>query len=493
MAAGISREMPATLDAEADVVIVGAGACGLVAALRAADAGASVIVLERDATPSGSTAMSSGFIPAPGTRFQAAIGVEDDTPERLVGDLMAKTKGKAVPHLAALAAREVGPALEWLADRHGLEWIVLDDFLYPGHTRHRMHAVPEKTGAALMARLIAATEAAGIPIVTEAFVETLHLDGEGRCGAITAVRPDGRRETVACKALVIASSGFAGNAALVARHIPAMATGLYFGHAGNDGSAIAWGEALGARVEHLTGYQGHGSVAHPHGILVTWALMMRGGVQVNLAGRRFSDESGGYSEQAVAVLAQPDGIAFDLYDGAIHAFALGFPDYRDAVAAGAVKQADDIEGLALATGLPSDALAETLAAVNRVRRGDGGDPVDHEMVAPVDRQAVDPVDRKTVDLFGRDVSGLPPLEPPFFAIRVTGALFHTQGGLMIDDTARVVGADGRSFANLFAGGGAACGVSGPDVSGYLSGNGLLAAFAFGSVAGRSAARAALGG
>jgi fumarate reductase flavoprotein subunit len=483
MAAGLSRAMPAAPDAEADVVVIGAGACGLVAALRAADAGASVIVLERDAAPSGSTALSSGFVPAPGTRFQAAIGVGDDAPERFLGDLMAKTKGKAVPHLAALAAREVGPALEWLADAHGLEWIVLDDFLYPGHTRHRMHAVPEKTGAALMARLLAAAGAAGIPIVTEARAETLHVDGAGRLAGVTVLRPDGRAETIACKALVIASSGFAGNAALVARYIPAMASGLFFGHAGNDGSALAWGEALGARVEHLSGYQGHGSVAHPHGILISWGLMMRGGVQVNRAGRRFSDESGGYSEQAVSVLAQPDGIAFDVYDGAIHDFALGFPDYRDALAAGAVKQADDVEDLARVTGLPADALAETLAAVNAARRGEGADPVD----------PVDPVDRQAVDLFGRDVSGLPPLEPPFFAIRVTGALFHTQGGLMIDEAARVVGADGRPFANLFAGGGAACGVSGPDVSGYLSGNGLLAAIAFGSVAGRSAAGAALGG
>lgn len=477
MAAGLSRAMPAAPDAEADVVVIGAGACGLVAALRAADAGASVIVLERDATPSGSTALSSGFVPAPGTRFQSAIGVGDDTPERFLGDLMAKTKGKAVQHLAALAAREVGPALEWLADAHGLEWIVLDDFLYPGHTRHRMHAVPEKTGAALMARLLAAAGAAGIPIVTEARAETLHVDGAGRLAGVTALRPDGRAETIASKALVIASSGFAGNAALVARYIPAMASGLFFGHAGNDGSALAWGEALGARVEHLSGYQGHGSVAHPHGILISWGLMMRGGVQVNRAGRRFSDESGGYSEQAVSVLAQPDGIAFDVYDGAIHDFAQGFPDYRDAVAAGAVKQAGDVAGLARVTGLPADALAETLAAVNAARRGEGGGAVD----------------RQAVDLFGRDVSGLPPLEPPFFAIRVTGALFHTQGGLMIDEAARVVGADGRPFANLFAGGGAACGVSGPDVSGYLSGNGLLAAVAFGSVAGRSAAGVALGG
>jgi fumarate reductase flavoprotein subunit len=49
--------------------------------------------------------------------------------------------------------------------------------------------------------------------------------------------------------------------------------------------------------------------------------------------------------------------------------------------------------------------------------------------------------------------------------------------------------DGSPFPNLFAGGGAACGVSGPDVSGYLSGNGLLTAIAFGFIAGEGAAAA----
>jgi fumarate reductase flavoprotein subunit len=78
------------------------------------------------------------------------------------------------------------------------------------------------------------------------------------------------------------------------------------------------------------------------------------------------------------------------------------------------------------------------------------------------------------------------LTAPYHAVKVTGALFHTQGGLMIDDRARVVREDGARFANLFAGGGAACGVSGPDVSGYLSGNGLLTAIAFGFLAGTSA-------
>ena len=73
---------------------------------------------------------------------------------------------------------------------------------------------------------------------------------------------------------------------------------------------------------------------------------------------------------------------------------------------------------------------------------------------------------------------------------MTGALFHTQGGLAVDASARVLRRDRTPFKNLFAGGGAACGVSGPDCDGYLSGNGLLTALTLGRIAGRSAARVA---
>ena len=73
---------------------------------------------------------------------------------------------------------------------------------------------------------------------------------------------------------------------------------------------------------------------------------------------------------------------------------------------------------------------------------------------------------------------------------MTGGLLHTQGGLAVDGRARVMARDGTVIPHLFAGGGAACGVSGPAHWGYLSGNGLLSAVTLGYVAGREAAQIA---
>jgi fumarate reductase flavoprotein subunit len=460
--------LPATgivFDATVPVAIVGGGACGLVAALAAHDAGAASLVLERDPLPGGSTALSSGFIPAAGTRFQRARGI-DDSATLFAADIERKAKGLADPVLVETVSAAGAPALEWLADRHGLPFVLIEGFLYPGHSRLRMHAHPDKTGAALMGALRQAADHAGIDVMTSARVTDLYADPDGGVRGFTIERPDGSRERIGCGALVLACDGFGGNKAMVRRHIPEMAAALYFGHAGNQGDAVLWGEALGAATRDMGAYQGHGSVAHPHGVLITWALMMEGGIQVNAAGHRFSNEHQGYSEQAVAVLAQPGAVAWNLYDARLHALGRDFEDYRQADAAGAVRRADDLAGLAALTGLPADALAETLDAIARYH-GAGAR-----------------------DSFGRDFTTKPPITPPYHAVKVTGALFHTQGGLAIDRTARVLRQDATALPNLFAGGGAARGVSGPAVWGYLSGNGLLTAVTLGRIAGAEAARLA---
>jgi fumarate reductase flavoprotein subunit len=446
----------------ADVLIIGAGAAGLVAALAAHEVGAEVVIVERDAIPSGSTALSAGLIPAAGTRFQRQAGLED-SPELFARDILDKAHHEPDPAMVARLAAHIGPVLEWLADRHGLPFDVITNFSYPGHSARRMHGLPMRTGAELVDRLRDAVEAQGIPVLTDFRATRLYADSGGRITGIAGTRPDGGEERIGCKALVLACNGYGGNRALVARHIPQMSDALWFGHSGNEGDAVLWGEALGADLVHMSGHQGHGSVAQPHGILITWATIMEGGFQVNARAQRFSDESHGYSEQAANVLRQPEGKAWTIFDARIAAIARQFEDFRQAEVQGAIVAADTIEALAQKLGLDAVALSETASEVEALKRGEG------------------------TDLFGRSFAAIPSLVPPYCAVCVTGALFHTQGGLRIDAHARVLRPDGSALPNLFASGGAAVGVSGAQASGYLSGNGLMSAVALGDIAGRAAA------
>ncbi|WP_315718749.1 MULTISPECIES: FAD-dependent oxidoreductase [unclassified Bradyrhizobium] len=447
-----------TLEFSVDCLIIGAGAAGLVAALSAIENGESVLVLERDAVPQGSTALSAGLIPAAGTRWQAALGI-DDSPARFAADIMHKAHDEPDAVLVKLVTTTIGPTLEWLADRHQLPFSLVDNFTYPGHSRYRMHGLPSRAGRELIDRLRTAAEAASIDILCDAHATTLLVDRAQRIVGMRFTRPDGSSDEIGCRRLILACSGYGGNPVLVARHIPDLASATYFGHVGNQGDALVWGEQLGAATRHLGGHQGHGSVAHPAGILISWATITEGGFQVNANGERFSNEASGYSEQAANVLAQPNGIAWTIFDVRIAGIAAQFEDFRNAVAHGAVLEADDIASLAAAMRVPAEVLAATCEEVNEAKA------------------------QQRTDRFGRRFAGVPQLASPYRAVKVTGALFHTQGGLVIDDHAGVLREDGTAIDNLFAAGGAACGVSGADASGYLSGNGLLTAVALGRVAG----------
>jgi fumarate reductase flavoprotein subunit len=451
--AGIAPPPPA-FGTQVETLVIGAGACGMVAALSAEDAGQEVVVLERDAVPAGSTALSAGLIPAAGTRFQAAAGIEDD-PSRFAGDIQRKAHGENDPRLVERLAAGSAEAVEWLADRHGLPFSLVTDFDYPGHSRRRMHGLPSRSGRELVDRLRAACEARSIPILCNAAATVLHVEGD-RIAGVTAERPDGSVERIGCGRLVLACNGFGGNRARVAAHMPEIAEALWFGHDGNRGEALDWGEALGAATGQLGSFQGHGNVAHPHGILITWAVITEGGVQLDRSGARFWNEAQGYSEAAHAVLARPGGEAVTIFDARIAAIARQFADFREAEAQGAVRQAGTIAGLARMFELPPDTAEATIAAIPW-----GG-----------------------TDGFGRRFPAMP-LAPPFCGVRVTGALFHTQGGLVTGPEARVEKPDGSLFPNLFAAGGAACGVSGSGDAGYLSGNGLLSAVVLGRLAGQA--------
>ncbi|WP_448581468.1 FAD-dependent oxidoreductase [Thermaurantiacus sp.] len=450
--------------AEVDVLVAGGGAAGLVAALAAADAGASVLLVERDSRLAGTTAMSTGLIPAAGTPEQEALGIVD-TPDLLARDILAKSGGRTDTTIVGRLARESAATVAWL-QRHHVPLSLVTGFTYPGHSVMRMMGTPNRTGSELVAALARAVERANVAIVTRARLAEVEAGADGRVTAAILERPDGAHELVGCGALVLAMGGFASAADLVARYLPEMAGAALHSHPGCRGDWLPLAERLAAALADMDSYQGHGGLAAGHAVPILWPSMTEGGVQVNRDGLRFHDESRGYSEAAAAVNAQPGRVAWSIWDGRIQAVLDQFDDTRDAIAAGAIVSAESVAELARRTGLPEAALAATLTEVERLTRSGAPCP------------------------FGRRFASRPVLAPPFHAARVTGALFHTQGGMVVDAEARVLRRDGRPLPNLFAAGGTARGLSGPGASGYIAGNGLLAATGLGRLAGVAAARLA---
>ena len=442
---------------EAPLIVVGAGACGMVAALATAKRGAKVLVLEKGSEIGGNTARSTGMIPAAGTRFQREAGIFDDSPRLMAEDIFRKNDEESDPGLTHLLCEESGPLVEWLVDEAGCEMVCFKDFLYPGQSRYRMHGPRESYGTELVRQLQRAVREE--PLITmhaEAAVNDL-LSAEGRITGVDTL--DGPLEA---SAVILALNGFGGDRGMVERYLgPEAASALYFGSPHNTGEGIRWGMDLGAATDQMGSYQGHASVAAPDGPLVTWGVVVNGAILVNREGRRFGCETVGYSEFAGAVMAQPGGEAWEIFDEKVYRASLG-TRFDEVIDAGKVVRAETLEDLAGTLGLSTDALAVTVAETNRSARGE------------------------IPDAFGRGEFAGGPLDPPFYGIHVRGALFHTQGGLRVDTCARVLRPDGTPIPGLYAGGGTAVGVSGSGYRGYSSGNGLLAATVLGKVAGEAA-------
>ncbi|WP_328389378.1 FAD-dependent oxidoreductase [Nocardia sp. NBC_00416] len=432
-----------------DLVVAGAGG-GLVAALRAAELGANVLVVDADEhfQRGNNTSMCTAMIPAAGTRWQQAAGVAD-SPDRFLDDIDRKTAGTADRRLARALAEAGAPLVTWLADAQGLDLELVTDFRYPGHSADRCHTIPGRHGSRLLRHLVERARAhPRIELIAPMALREVRTT-DGRVTGVEIATPDGNTEHVTAPAVLLATNGFGADSDLVHRWIPEIAEAHYHGGQFSRGDALRIGRDLGADSAFLDAYQGHAALSSRSQTLIGWATVVHGGVIVDNTGRRFAPETTGYSEFAAILAARPGSSGWIVIDEHIEALCSVFDDFRTVAESGSLVRADTAAELAERIGVPADALEDELAAAQRAAVG-----------TEPDRQ-------------GR-TDARHPLTSPYIAIAITPALFHTQGGLVVDEHARVL-ADGSPIPGLYASGGAAIGISGHGAGGYLAGNGLITA------------------
>lgn len=445
---------------DVDVLVIGAGACGLAATIAAHDAGLSAALVEKLDRPGGNSSLSTGSVPGAGSRFQREAGIMDD-PRTMVRDLTAIASETDDIDLVRRLAEVSAPTVEWLVDTVGARLQLVTAYKHIGHSVPRLHAPISRRGQDLVDDLLAAVEKRAIPLALGNSVRDLIVEDGSVVGARVAVGQT--EETIRARKIILAVNGFAGNAELVRRFCPEIAGAQYFGARGSTGEAVIWGEKLGAALANMGAYQGYAAVADPHGSLLSWTTIEKGGILVGADGRRFGNESLGYSGYARIVLEQ-GARAYAIFDQAIFDVAAQEEEFVELADYGGLKSAPTATAVAEAYALDAKAVDEEVAAYNANARGE------------------------KPDRFGRRDFGLAPLKGPFYACRVVPGLFHTQGGLRVDRDGRVLRKDLTPIPNLFAGGGAAEGISGrTGALGYASGNGLLSAIALGRLAALAAA------
>jgi succinate dehydrogenase/fumarate reductase flavoprotein subunit len=390
----------------ADLIVVGASAGGLTAAITAADRGCQVIIVERTKDLGGGAAGTGEAVVAAGSRWQQEAGIADD-PERLAADLLASGVSSDDAQLVAALAAQSAPLVEWLADRCGATIQLLPAGV-GGHHVARLHACTEHGGASLVAalgRVVGRHHRIRVRTATEV-TQLLHDDG-GVTGV--AVKPDRRGSPTIAGRVLLACGGFVAEDSLVGQHCPEAASLplLAAPYATGDGLRLA--SAVGAQPRGLDRCEVTALFALPAQLEVPPTMLAAGAILVNQAGRRFADESLAPLALAETVRAQPGHVAYLVFDDRI------------------------------ATAIAADPFVEHVVLPRAGRRG--GTPTDLAKQLELSAEGLE----ETV------ASGS--LQAPLRAIRVTGARLRTLGGLVVDQHARVLDTGGRPLAGLYAAGG----------------------------------------
>ena len=461
--------------ADYDVVVVGAGAAGLCAAVTAAEAGASVLVAEASAAAGGASQFSAGLIMAAGTRFQRERGIEDG-PEALLHEYLAFNRWSVETGVARRLTEEAGPAVEWLADRG----VGVSDIYLSGDDRVPRGHVIDGGGAAIVACLLGAAQTD--PRVDLAFGRRVDRLLTGEDGIVTGIAAG--EDQVTGGAVVLAAGGFGANKELWPRYLPRAVEAewtFYIGPPTSRGDAFALAGAVGAQI-----------VGHDRGLLNARPNFSQSMdsyypgwlVFVDRQGQRFVNEMTAYSVVESTIRAR-GGRVWALFDDAAKRAAVprstaaakkydmptgtNWEDWVEPVidemtGKRRVLTAPTITALAASMGAEPAVLAGTVARYNEDVAA--GHDTMFEKPARVMRAIA---------------------EPPFYATELRLCnLALTGAGPRVNRDGQVLDRGAIPIRGLFAAGECAGGVLGDVYMG--SGNALANAVTFGRVAGQNAAK-----
>jgi fumarate reductase flavoprotein subunit len=299
-----------------DVVVVGAGLAGVAAALTAAEAGATVCLLEKGADFGGSSVRAGGGLLFAATGLQASLGVEDDR-EQLREAIVKYGHGKNDPALVDVYIRHQLGTYEWMVG-HGVEF----DLPPTGTTEtSRMHATPQ----GYLTRLLHGkyTALPNTEFRVNAPAKRLVTDADRNVTGLTADFRSGEITISARRAVVLTTGGFARSGELLETFAPRWVDAVKMRGTENTGDGLRMAWALGAAVADM-GYveASFGASIRKYPDLTEDPAEeprllypnSQGAIIVNLDGRRSTDESLNYKVISGICAEQPKSIGLMIFD-----------------------------------------------------------------------------------------------------------------------------------------------------------------------------------
>ena len=432
-------------DDEYDVIVVGAGGAGLAAAATAAENGASVLAIEKQGIPGGTTSLSGGVMQAAGTKYQKEFSAyPDDTPEKHEAEYLAAGEGRLYEPLVRDFTQNAGKNLEWLEEKVGLKWTSVY-----GHTEipyakktfaDRIH-VYEGGGAGgngiiATRKLYEYALAQGADFQFDTAVVALVLKDESS-SAVSGVIAEQDGVLYAFKAnrgVVLATASIDHNLELAKdlspQHYEDVKRHLCWSVASDRGDGIVMGMNIGAAV---TGFGGTIDFDARTGNGTDDRLPTIPSIFVNGQGLRFVIEDATYAYGFRAIFNEEKKLGKPTYQifGQDSITAPASPWDRDSLAkdlaSGLVKTGDTLEELAEKIGVPAENLTKSVETWNK-----------HAAAGK------DPEYERTM--------GVKPFSGPYYAYVNTPGNLGAIGGLKINAQCNVIDNFGQPIPGLYAAG-----------------------------------------
>ncbi|WNS45582.1 FAD-dependent oxidoreductase [Paenibacillus sp. MMS20-IR301] len=442
----------------ADVVVIGGGAAGMSASLRADELGLKTILLEKMTYIGGAISISGGNQVVGLSKLQQEAGVTDDSADSIVQDFQANGGNKNVTELLNLFAENVGQTTDWLNQYVGIQYDMAGGLHKLAEYSHNRELAYEAGGPGFAKQARQKVEESGVDLHLETRAEKLITDDKGAVTGVVAKDSTGKTYNITAKAVIMATGGYGNNKELLSADLKAA---LYYGPTSSTGDGIVMATAEG--IDAGTRLMEYGK-RYPNGVEVSEGIakstivgnisaFKKSGILINTAGKRVVNEKSSNRSILEVELAQPEQMLYLLMDQAT------FDIFQPGVSEAGISQADidswlknngsiapyffhadTVEALAAAAGMDSAALQETVNRYNGfIKAGKDAD-------------------------FGRPAEYLTEQigTGPYYLVEQKPRFATTMGGLVVNADFEVLNTSDQVISGLYAAGEVVGGVMGDD-------------------------------